>query len=77
MRGGDLYTACLNRTFDESEVRFNIGELILALEHLHKLGIIHRDIKLQNILLDSEGHAVLSDLGLSRLFLPHEECEPH
>lgn len=38
------------------------------MEHLHKLGIIYRDIKLENILLDNDGHIVLTDFGLSKLF---------
>ena len=39
---------------------------MLAIEHLHKIGIIHRDIKPENILLDSRGHIKLTDFGLSK-----------
>ncbi|ROT64774.1 hypothetical protein C7M84_017274 [Penaeus vannamei] len=71
--GGELFTHLYQRErFREEEVRLYIGEIILALEHLHKLGIIYRDIKLENILLDSDGHIVLTDFGLSKDFLPHD-----
>ncbi|KOC68480.1 Ribosomal protein S6 kinase alpha-5 [Habropoda laboriosa] len=71
--GGELFTHLYQREhFTEDEARIYIGEVILALEHLHKLGIIYRDIKLENILLDREGHIVLTDFGLSKEFLPHE-----
>lgn len=74
VNGGELFTHLYQREhFTESEVRIYIGEIILALEHLHKLGIIYRDIKLENILLDSQGHVVLTDFGLSKEFLPHEK----
>ena len=42
------------------------------MEHLHKNGIIYRDIKLENILLDEDGHIILTDFGLSREFASHE-----
>ncbi|KAJ8678907.1 hypothetical protein QAD02_014694 [Eretmocerus hayati] len=71
--GGELFTHLYqNDHFSEADTRFYIGEVILALEQLHKLGIIYRDIKLENILLDREGHVVLTDFGLSKEFLPHE-----
>ncbi|XP_044577160.1 ribosomal protein S6 kinase alpha-5-like isoform X1 [Cotesia glomerata] len=73
VNGGELFTHLYQRDhFTEDQVRIYIGEIIIALEHLHKLGIIYRDIKLENILLDREGHIVLTDFGLSKEFLPHE-----
>ncbi|KAJ6218094.1 hypothetical protein RDWZM_009251 [Blomia tropicalis] len=71
--GGELFTHLYQRdSFPEDAVRIYAAELILALESLHKRGIIYRDIKLENILLDSEGHIVLTDFGLCKQFLPHE-----
>uniref|UniRef100_A0A671U487 Ribosomal protein S6 kinase n=1 Tax=Sparus aurata TaxID=8175 RepID=A0A671U487_SPAAU len=72
--GGEMFTHLYQRDhFPEEAVRIYIGEIILALEHLHKLGIVYRDIKLENILLDSEGHIVLTDFGLSKEFLEEEK----
>lgn len=68
-RGGDLFTRISkehNWTLKEPEVRIYIAELVLALEHLHKLGIIYRDLKPENLLLDSDGHIALTDFGLSK-----------
>ncbi|XP_017770517.1 PREDICTED: ribosomal protein S6 kinase alpha-5-like [Nicrophorus vespilloides] len=65
--GGELFTHLYQREhFQEDAVRIYIGEIILALEHLHSLGIIYRDIKLENILVDETGHIVLTDFGLSK-----------
>ncbi|XP_077311968.1 ribosomal protein S6 kinase alpha-4-like isoform X2 [Lithobates pipiens] len=73
--GGELFTHLYQRdNFSEDAVCFYSGEVILAIEHLHKLGIVYRDIKLENILLDSDGHVVLTDFGLSKEFMA-EECE--
>uniref|UniRef100_A0A8C2YWZ6 non-specific serine/threonine protein kinase n=1 Tax=Cyclopterus lumpus TaxID=8103 RepID=A0A8C2YWZ6_CYCLU len=72
--GGEMFTHLYQRDhFPEEAAQIYIGEIILALEHLHKLGIVYRDIKLENILLDSEGHVVLTDFGLSKEFLQEEK----
>ncbi|XP_042897727.1 ribosomal protein S6 kinase alpha-5 isoform X2 [Parasteatoda tepidariorum] len=72
--GGELFTHLFHREkFTEDQAKIYVAEVILALEHLHKLGIIYRDIKLENILLDSDGHVVVTDFGLSKDFRSHEE----
>jgi len=52
--------------FQEKEVRFISSEIVLALEHLHSCGIVYRDLKLENILLDQQGHVCLTDFGLAK-----------
>lgn len=42
------------------------AEIVLALTHLHSLGIAHRDLKPENILLDSDNHLRLTDFGLAK-----------
>lgn len=56
----------LEGCFDEDKARIYICEIICAIESLHKHNIIFRDLKPDNIVLDSEGHALLTDFGLSR-----------
>ena len=43
-------------------------ELASAIDYIHGQGVVHRDIKLGNVLLSSDGHVVLSDFGISRIF---------
>ena len=53
---------------DEDCVLQWFAELASVVDYIHREGIVHRDIKLGNVLLSSDGHVVLSDFGISRLF---------
>ena len=56
----------LEGTFKEDKAKMYISEIITVIESLHEKNIIYRDLKPDNIVLDSEGHAILTDFGLSR-----------
>ncbi|KAA8909194.1 kinase-like domain-containing protein [Sphaerosporella brunnea] len=67
--GGDLMTMLIKyEIFTEDVTRFYMAQCVLAIETVHKLGFIHRDIKPDNILIDKDGHIKLSDFGLSTGF---------
>lgn len=72
--GGDMMTWLINKeTFTEEETRFYIAELVLAVNSIHQLEYVHRDLKPDNILLDQYGHIKLSDFGLSKTFTEESE----
>ena len=65
--GGDLSQYLeIERQFTEEKAKFYIKEILLALEALHERDIIFRDLKPDNVVLDEEGHALLTDFGLSK-----------
>lgn len=68
--GGDLYSLLRNvGCLDETISQIYIAELVLALEYLHSLGVVHRDLKPDNLLIAHDGHLKLTDFGLSKVGL--------
>ena len=73
--GGDLAKHLqYEKRFTEERARFYLCEIILALEDLHKRDIIFRDLKPDNVVLDNEGHAKLTDFGLSKEGVFDSQC---
>ncbi|CBI17059.3 unnamed protein product, partial [Vitis vinifera] len=66
--GGDLHVLRQRqpaKRFHESAVRFYASEVVVALEYVHMMGIVYRDLKPENVLVRSDGHIMLTDFDLS------------
>ncbi|CAN4119479.1 unnamed protein product [Withania somnifera] len=66
--GGDLHVLRQkqpSKSFSERAARFYVAEVLLALEYLHLLGVVYRDLKPENVLVREDGHIMLSDFDLS------------
>ena len=67
VRGGELYKIFQSQNrFPEADVRFYAAQIILAVGELHNKGIMHRDLKLENIMVDEDGYLKLIDYGLAK-----------
>ena len=83
--GGNLIDLVLSRgPLDVNIVRFLVAELVIAVGQLHDSDYLHRDIKPDNVMLDSAGHIVLGDFGETLLIFPTKKdpncahgCDDH
>jgi len=65
--GGELFTILrANGKFEEATARFYAACVVLAFEHLHLKDIIYRDLKPENLLLDSNGYLIITDFGFAK-----------
>lgn len=65
--GGNMSRALhKDKRFAEERAKIYLAELLLAIEDLHKRDIIFRDLKPDNVVFDEDGHALLTDFGLSK-----------
>ena len=70
---GSRIAANRERPFGEEQVLQWLVQLALALHHVHERGVLHRDLKTQNVFLTAAGHAKLGDFGIARVL---EGAEP-
>lgn len=75
VRGGELYKVFQSqKRFKEDCVKFYAAQMIIAIGYLHMKGIVHRDLKLENILLDQEGYIKIIDYGLAKMLDDNQEA---
>ena len=67
MQGGELFQHLKSfKRFPEEQAKFYAACIVLGLNHMHNKNYIYRDLKLENVLLDSNGYAKLTDFGLAK-----------
>lgn len=72
VNGGELFFhLSRERIFSEERTRFYIAQITMAMTYLHERGVIYRDLKLENLLLDSKGNIKITDFGLCKEDMDH------
>ena len=71
--GGDLYSLLeFTRVFNEDTIKFFITQVIMGIGRLHEHGIMHRDLKLENLMLGINGYIKIIDFGLAKKLNPQD-----
>ena len=71
IKAGDLHRMLQEESrFSEERVKFYAGQIVVALGYLHDNNIMHRDLKLENMMVDGDGYLKLIDFGLSKKIRP-------
>ena len=74
VRGGEMYKIFqASKRFKEKQVLFYTAQLTIAIGYLHMKGIVHRDLKLENILCDEDGYLKIIDYGLAKMLAENQE----
>ena len=72
--GGEIFFHLSKlRRFPESRTKFYVAEILLALEYMHSLNIVYRDLKPENVMIDDDGHIAITDFGLAKKMESKEE----
>lgn len=73
--GGELFSYLRNAGhFSVPTSLFYSAEITSAIDYLHKLGIVYRDLKPENLLLDREGHVKITDFGFAKKLVDRFVC---
>jgi protein-serine/threonine kinase len=74
--GGELFDYILNnRYLKDNSARRLFAQLVSGVGYLHKKGIVHRDLKLENLLLDRNRNIIITDFGFANTFNPIDQLE--
>jgi len=74
INGGELFHhLAIEKRFTDERAKFYAAEIIAGMEYLHAAGVIYRDLKPENLLLNKKGHIVMTDFGLSKEGLHSED----
>ena len=70
LSGGTLRSHTRHYQFSESQTKFLVSCIVLGLDYIHSNGVLHKDIKPDNLLFDSKGYVKLADFGLAKVWTP-------